>query len=133
VVARIFITVAVFVCGMIGASWILIASHNNGFVVVFPPGESHVEVLTLVLAAATLVITAVAMMLAIAAVGGYTAIKDAASAAGKSAGEDAARELLADLVQREVAARLAARGPDRTEELAEALAERGNDAGTTQN
>ena len=125
---RIMLAIGWFLAGAIAIFAAVIAAHRAGYLIVFPEGKHQVELASLFLSAATLVITVVAMGLAVAAVVGYTALKEAASAAGKAAGENAAQELLADMVQREVATRLANQGPDRTEELTAALAARGNDA-----
>jgi membrane protein implicated in regulation of membrane protease activity len=131
---RIIFAIGWFLAGAIAILATVLGAHGVGYLIVFPDGKHQVELATLFLAAATLVITTVAIILAVAAVVGYTALKDAAASAGKEAGEKAARELLADMVQREVAARLAApQGPDRTEELTAALAERGNDGGPAPN
>lgn len=127
---RIMFAIGWFLAGAIAIFVAVIAAHRTGYLIVFPDGKQQVELVSVFLTAATLVITVVAMGLAVAAVVGYTALKDAASAAGKDAGEKVARELLAELVQREVASRL---GPDRTEELTAALADRGNDAEQSQN
>jgi hypothetical protein len=130
---RILFAIGWFLAGSIAILAAVLAAHSHGYLIVFPDGKHQVELATLFLVAATLVITTVAMILAIVAVVGYTALRDAATAAGKAAGESAAQNLLTEMVQREVAARLSAQGPDRTEELTAALAERGNDGGPASN
>jgi hypothetical protein len=117
-----------FLAGSIAIFTMVLFGHNEGYLIVFPKTESQVELVTLFLAAATLIITTVALLLAVGAVVGYSALKEAAEAAGKLAGETAAREALTPMVQREVAARMGATGPDRTDELTAALAGRDNDA-----
>ena len=125
---RILFGIGWFLVGAIVVFVAVINAHRAGYLVVFPGGEHQVELATLFLAAATLIVTTAAMLLAVGAVVGYTALKDAAAAAGRDAGQKAANEVLAEMVQREVADRLARSGPDRTEELAAALAERGDNA-----
>jgi hypothetical protein len=129
---RILFAIGWFLAGSAAILAMVIVGHQAGYMVVFPEGKYQVELATLFLAAATLIITTVAMLLAVAAVVGYTALKDSATAAGRAAGLSAAQDLLAGMVQQEVEARLAAQGLDRTEELTAALAERGNDGGPAQ-
>jgi hypothetical protein len=155
---KILAAMASFLVGAIFVSFLLIALHGNGYVVLFPSGETQVEVLSLFLAAATLVITAVAIIVAIAAVVGYSAVKDAAATAGREAGDRAARETmplfrdaaeaagkqagleaaqnaLPEMVQQAVRAYVLP-GPDRTDELTAALAgkeQEQKDVGTPQN
>lgn len=80
------VIIAVFLIG-----GILLWAWIRGTIVVFPSnGGSQVELLPLFLAAATLVITAVAIVIAIAAVAGYSAVKDAAVAQARVVGQDTA-------------------------------------------
>ena len=125
---KILFAVGGFLVGAIIVFVAVISAHRVGYLVVFPGGEHQVELATLFLAAATLIVTTVAMLLAVGAVVGYTALKDAAEVAGRDAGQKAANQVLAEMVRREVADRLARSGPDRTEELTAALAERGDNA-----
>lgn len=129
---RIYVALGWFLAGAATILALMLLAHERGYLIVFPEGERHVELLSLFLGAATLIITAVAMIVAIGAVVGYTAIRDAAEVAGREAGDRAARELLAPIVSRgDALAQLLATRPqeDRTEELTAALAERGNDNG----
>lgn len=130
---RIMFAIGWFLAGSIAIFAAIIMAHHTGYLVVFPNGEHQVELATLFLAAATLVITAVAMILAIGAIVGYTTLRGAAtragSDAGRAAGERVANELLSDLVRREVAARLSTQGPERTADIAAALAAGDDDGG----
>jgi hypothetical protein len=126
---RIMLAIGSFLVGAIAVFAAAIAARRTGYLIVFPEGKQQVELASLFLAGASLIITVIALGLAVAAVVGYTAIKDAAAAAGKAAGEGAAKELLESMVQREVATRMALRqGANRTVEITEALSARGNDA-----
>jgi hypothetical protein len=125
---RIMLAIGSFLVGAIAVLAAVIVAHRTGYLIVFPEGKQQVELASLFLAAASLIITVVAMVLAVAAVVGYTALKEAATAAGQSAGDIAARELLQPLVRQEVARLAGLRGPDRTDDLTEALAARGEDA-----
>jgi hypothetical protein len=120
---RLLTIVLSFFLGAVAAAWLLLHLHANGYIVVFPPGSEHVELLSLFLAAATLVIAAVTLLLALGAVVGYGYIKDAATEAGKRAGSDAAGQHLGPFVRRLEALLTAAEagGTDRTEELKDAL------------
>jgi ABC-type Fe3+ transport system substrate-binding protein len=61
--------------------------YHRGVIVVFPAGEDRVALMGVFLAAATLAITAVALVVALAAVVGYSAIKDAAEKRAEEAAE----------------------------------------------
>lgn len=130
---RIMFAIGWFLAGAIAIFVAMIAAHRAGYLIVFPEGKQQVELASLFLAASSLVITAVAIVLGVAAVVGYTALKEEARAAGQAAGASVARELLTNLVRQEVARVAALQGPDRIEELTAALAARGNDAGPDQN
>src|SRR5688500_7793965 len=91
---RVMLVMAFLLIGAIAAFAAVIAAHRTGYLIVFPEGKQQVELASLFLAAASLVVTTVAMGLAVAAVVGYTSIKDAAVTAGREAGDKAARELL---------------------------------------
>jgi hypothetical protein len=130
---RVLFGIGWFLAGAIAIFAAILVAHGVDYLIVFPDGNHQIELASLFLAAATLVITTIAIILAVGAVVGYTALRDTAAAAGRAAGQEAAQSALASMVQAEVAARLAApQGPDRTEELAAALAARGNDAGPAQ-
>jgi hypothetical protein len=134
VAVRVIFAMGWSLVGAIAIFVIILSAHGSGYLVVFPEGKQQVELASLFLAAASLIITATAIGLAVAGAVGYTALRDAARDAGAAAGQRAAAELLETMVQREVAVRMAAMGgPDRTEELTAALAARGNDAKPTQN
>src|ERR1700730_18915523 len=79
----------------------VLGAHDAGYIVVFPEQKYQIELASLFLVAATLIITTIAILLAVVAAVGYTALRDAAVNAGRGAGETAARELLAEMVQRE--------------------------------
>ena len=72
IVAAVFVVIAAVI---IAALWWMKA---DGAIVIFGPGEDRIALLSVFLAAATLIITAVALVVALAAVVGYSAIKDAA-------------------------------------------------------
>jgi hypothetical protein len=63
------------------------------------------------------------MLVAIGAVVGYSALRDAAVEAGRAAGDRAAREVLAPLANREQVAAMTGGPADTTEELATALSQ----------
>jgi membrane protein implicated in regulation of membrane protease activity len=131
---RVLFAIGWFLAGAIAILAAILTAHGVGYLIVFPDGTHQIELASLFLAAATLIITTVAIILAVGAVVGYATLRDSAEAAGKLAGEEAARSALTIMVQAEVSARLGApQGPDRTEELAAALAERGDDGGTAPN
>lgn len=61
--------------------------YHKGIIVVFPAGQDRLGLIGVFLAAATLAITAVALVVAPAAVVGYSAIKDAAEKKAEEAAE----------------------------------------------
>jgi hypothetical protein len=106
---------------------LILMGHKAGYLIVFPSSEQHVEILAVLLAAATLIIAAVAMLVAIGAVVGYSALRDAAVAAGRAAGDSAAREVLAPLVNREQVVAMTGGPADTTEALATALSQQSDE------
>ena len=67
---RILFGIGWFLVGAIIVFVTVISAHHAGYVVVFPGGEHQVELATLFLAAATLIVTTAAMLLAVGAVVG---------------------------------------------------------------
>lgn len=123
VLRRIVFAITWFLIGSIAVTAFILAGHKAGYIVVFPSSEQHVEILAVLLAAATLIIAAVAMAIAIGAVVGYTALKEAAIAAGSAAGDRAARELLTPMIQRDAIMTTGRQADEKTEELTTALSE----------
>jgi hypothetical protein len=121
---RLLSAIGFFLIGGITVTVLLLGLHDHGYVIVFPTEDQHIELLSLFLGAATLVIAAVTLVLALGAVVGYGYIKDAATASGKEAGATAAGEHLAPFVRRleSVLKSMEEAGvADRTEELKAAL------------
>ena len=61
--------------------------YEHGVIVVFPSGQDHLALIGVFLAAATVSITAVALVVAVAAIVGYSAIKDAAEKRAEEAAD----------------------------------------------
>ena len=62
-----------FLAGGIAIFAAMLIAHSVDYIIVFPEGKHQIELASLFLAAATLVITTVAIILAVGAVVGYTA------------------------------------------------------------
>jgi hypothetical protein len=123
---RLLMAFFLFMAGSVATTVLLLSLYDTGFLVVFPAEEHHIELLSLFLAAATLVIAAVTLVLALGAVVGYSYMKDAAAQSGKDAGARAAGDHLAPFTRRLDAALTAmeAGAADRTDDLKNALSER---------
>ena len=71
-----------------------LAAYEFGYLGVFPSGVHHIELLSLFLAVATVIITIVALVLAIGAVVGYNAVKEAAERRAEEAASRLVREYI---------------------------------------
>lgn len=101
-----YLTRAVLLCaGLVALYWFLLRHPATQ-----PPGPalSQVDQITIVLGALTAVLTALAIVLAVAGAVGYVTIKDAATAAAESKAEQVARSVAAE-VARTVASDVAPR------------------------
>lgn len=127
IVTRSLVTIIIFLVGALVTFLALTIAYGNGFLVPMEPRESRLDVLSIFLAASILIITAVALMVALLAVFGYNVIREAAMDAGKKAGEEAGRKAATGIVQssefRTAILAESAESSDRTDDLAKALAE----------
>jgi hypothetical protein len=99
---RRFLVAAIWVAILILAITIpLFWAFSRGHFVVFPAGEDRIALLGVFLAAATLVLTGVALLIAIAAVVGYSSLRDAAINSARTIAEKVAMEHLQALRTRQ--------------------------------
>jgi hypothetical protein len=115
--------------GAVAIFILLVFLYQEGWIAVYPEPDKQIEVLSLLLSAATLIITVVALFVALAAALSYTFIKEAAVNAAVAEAKKEARRAVAPLAERERQAISMGQqaGADRTQELAQALAEEGHD------
>jgi hypothetical protein len=90
-----------FVLGAAAIFIVLIVAHSYGYVAAFPDPAKQIEALAVYLAAATLVVTAVGVLVAVFAIIGYVAIKTGAVEAAKKAGAEAGEKAIAPILARE--------------------------------
>lgn len=141
--ARVLKAILWFTFGAISIVCLVFLAFETGHLSVFPtaPPVHQIELISLFLGAATLVVTALGVVVALGAVIGYTALKEeiatSSERAAREAGDKVVREVVGPVVRRMEAMQLdfgVAGGPeDRTREIAAALSERGDDAEPTQN
>lgn len=120
-------TLAIFISGGSFFTACILVLHDLGWLKVYPKNGDPAEVLGLLLGAATLIITTVALLMALAAVVGYSYLKESALEAAGNAGRKAARDMLeaAAKAENEARERQSETYTDRTQEIAVALAEGG--------
>ena len=85
----------------------LYAASLLGHLSTFPASDKQIELETLFLAAATLAVTAAAVVIALFGIVGYTTIRKAAIEAGRLAGAIAGEKAIAPILQRERMVRFA--------------------------
>jgi hypothetical protein len=99
---RRFLIAAIWVAILILAITIpLFWAFYRGHLVVFPAGEDRIALLGVFLGAATLVLTGVALLVAVAAVVGYSSIRDAAINSARTTAEKVATDHLQALRTRQ--------------------------------
>jgi hypothetical protein len=80
---------------------VLVVAHDHGYVSAFPDPAKQIEALSIYLAAATVVVTAVGVGVALFGIIGYVTIKAEAIAAGRAAGAEAGEKAIAPILARE--------------------------------
>lgn len=91
---RVRYVVEAFSVGAASVFLAVLGAYEFGYLGVFPSGIHHIELLSLFLAAATVVMTMVAIALAVAAVVGYNAVKEAAERRAEEAASKLVKEYI---------------------------------------
>jgi uncharacterized membrane protein YuzA (DUF378 family) len=114
------------VCGFLTAVVLGFIGRNQGWFRLRPSEETPVDMVTILLGSATLVMAVVGIIVGIAAVVGFAYLKDIAQEAGSTAGKRVAQDLL-DKRLAGISQISGLRDEDRTEALVEALTEGNTD------
>jgi hypothetical protein len=122
IAASVFVLIA---AAIIAAMWWL---KSHGAIMIFGPGEDRIALISVFLAAATLVITAVALVVALAAVVGYSAIKDAAIQSARTTAQQVMDDMRAAARTREAFASMYREALPQEDALTKELGRRDDDA-----
>jgi hypothetical protein len=99
----VFSTIA-FAAGVALTFVVLVVAHGYGYVSGFPDPAKQIELTAVYLAAATLVVTAVGVGVALFGIIGYALIKAQAVSAATKAGAEAGEKAISPLLERELLA-----------------------------